>query len=203
MPSLVGDYAAFRAETARLTALLASTNSLAPKHRKYIAEIALLRLAILIENSMKSVFCKLSCGATYINGAAPVVLAQQRNIPGAVEAMRKHGRAKLRYRLPWNDGGEIRENIRYVIDPSDRCHADLITHASFLSDVRYIRNHVAHRNDNSRANFVKLIRRYYGARVPGVTCGNLLVSPRVSKTRPLLETYIINANVMMKDIVRG
>jgi hypothetical protein len=203
MPLLVRDYAEFTAETKRLTALLASTSQLDPKHRKYIAEIALVRLAILIENSMKSVFCKLSCGATYIDGSAPTLLAQQRNAPAAISAMQNHGRAKFRYRLPWNDGAEIRENIKFLIDPSDRCNADLVTHASFLTDIRSIRNHIAHRNDNSRTNFVKLIRRYYGAKVPGVTCGNLLVSPRVSPNRPLLETYIISANVMIKEIVRG
>lgn len=203
MPALQADHAAFRTETGRLTAILASTAVLAPAHRKFIAEIALLRLAILIENSMKSVFCKLTCGASYLDGSEPVVLARQRNVPAAISAMRNVGRAKTRSNLPWNDGSEIRENIRFVIDPSDRCHTDLITHASFLTDVRYIRNHIAHRNGGSRANFAKLIRRYYGARVPGVTCGNLLVSPRVSPARPLLETYIINANVMIKDIVRA
>lgn len=203
MPSLSSDYADFRAETARLTALLASTADLGPRHRKYIAEIALLRLAILIENTMNTVFCKLSCGATFIDGAAPTLLAQQRNIPAAVDAMHNHGRPGYRRSLPWNDGSEIRENIRFLIDPADRCHADLIRYASYLTDIRYIRNHIAHRNDNSRANFVKLVRRYYGARVPGVTCGNLLVSPRVSPNRPLLVTHIITANVMMKDIVRA
>jgi RNase P subunit RPR2 len=73
MPSLVNDYAEFRKETARLTSLLASATTLAPRHRKYIAEVALLRLAILIENSMKTVFCKLCCGATFIDGATHLV----------------------------------------------------------------------------------------------------------------------------------
>jgi hypothetical protein len=182
---------------------LASTADLSPRHRKYIAEIALLRLAILIENTMKTVFCKIACGANYIDGAAPILLAKQRNIPAAVDAMHNHGRTGYRRSLPWNDGAEIRENIKFLIDPTDQCHADLIQHASFLTDLRYIRNHIAHRNDNSRANFVKLVLRYYGARVPGVTCGNLLVSPRVSPGRPLLVTHILTANVMMKDIVRA
>lgn len=117
--------------------------------------------------------------------------------------MRNYGRPEYRRSLPWNDGREIRENIRFLIDPADRCHADLIRHASYLTDIRYIRNHIAHRNENSRANFVKLVRRYYGAKVPGVTCGNLLVSSRVSPTRPLLATHILTANVMIKDIVRA
>ena len=55
MPSLADDYAAFTKETTRLTGILASTASLTPAHRKFIAEIALLRLAILIENSMRPV----------------------------------------------------------------------------------------------------------------------------------------------------
>jgi hypothetical protein len=203
MPSLVADYTAFRAETMRLTGLIASTSALAPAHRKFIAEIALLRLAILIENSMRSVFCKISCGATYINGNLPIVLAHQRNIPAAISAMRNLSRPRFRYSLPWNDGAEIRDNIQFVIDPADGCHQALKNYAGFLTEIRWIRNHIAHRNDNSRNNFVKLIRRYYGAKVPGVTCGNLLVSPRVSRTRPLLETHIITANVMMKDIVRA
>lgn len=203
MPSLVNDYADFRAETARLTSLLASTTTLAPKHRKYIAEVALLRLAILIENSMKTVFCKLCCGATFIDGAAPTLIAQQRNIPTAVDTMKTLNRPVTRNGLPWNDGREIRENIKFVIDPSDNCHQELIKHSAFMTEIRWIRNHIAHRNDGTRKNFVKLIRRYYGARVPGVTCGNLLLSPRVSYTRPLIETHILKANVMMKDIVRG
>lgn len=202
MPSLADDHTAFAKETARLTDILASTASLTPAHRKFIAEIALLRLAILVENSMRSVFCKLVCGATYIDGSAPILLAQQRNIPAAIAAMQNFNRPKLRYSLPWNDGAEIRDNIRFLIDPADQCHQQLKNYATFLTEVRYLRNHIAHRNQNSRRNFVKLIRKYYGARVPGVTCGNLLVSPRVSPRRPLLVTYLITANVMMKDMVR-
>lgn len=138
-----------------------------------------------------------------MNGTKPILLAKQPNIPKAIKAMQQIGRSRFRYSLPWNDGGEIRENIRYLIDSTDQCHADLVRHAAFLTDIRWIRNHIAHRNDKSRANYAKLVRRYYGARVPGVTCGNLLVSPRVSRDRPLLEKHVIAANVMIKDIMRG
>ena len=117
--------------------------------------------------------------------------------------MQNLNRPKFRYSLPWNDGGEIRDNIQFLIDPTDQCHQELRNYAGFLTEIRWTRNHIAHRNDNSRANFVKLIRRYYGAKVPGITCGNLLVSPRASPRRPLIETHIITANVMMKDIVRA
>ena len=176
MPSLVDDCTIFMKETARLTGILQSTSSLAPTHRKFIAEIALIRLSVLIDNTMRSVFCKLVCGAAYIDGSTPIILAYQSNIPAAITAMQRLNRPRLRYSLPWNDGSEIRDNIQFLIDPADQCNQLLKNYASFLTEIRYIRNHIAHRNANSRANFVKLIRKYYGARVPGVTCGNLLVS---------------------------
>ena len=202
MPSLVDDCSIFMKETARLTDILHSTSSLAPTHRKFIAEIALIRLSILIENTMRLVFCKLACGAEYIDGSMPILLVQLRNIPAAITAMRNLNRPNPRYNLRWNGGSEIRDNIQFLIDPADQCHQVLKNYASFLTEIRYVRNHIAHRNHNSRADFVKLIKKYYGARVPGVTCGNLLVSQRVSPKRPLLTAYLITANVMLKDVAR-
>jgi hypothetical protein len=201
MPSLLGDYSDFQLQTSRLSALLASTAALAPVHRKVIAEITLLRLAILIENNLKLIFCKLVCGAVYLDGAAPALLAPQRNIPAAVAAMQKLNRNKHRS-LPWNDGKEIRDNIEHVIDKLDPSVQHMKNYAAFLTEVRYLRNHIAHRNSNSRANFVKLVRKYYGARVPGVTCGNLLLTPRIGSPT-LLERHVASARVMVKDLVRA
>jgi hypothetical protein len=202
MPSLVGDYSDFQYQTSRLTALLASTAALAPVHRKVIAEITLLRLAILIENNLKLIFCKLACGAVYLDGSAPRLLAAaQKNIPAAVTAMQKLNRTRPRP-LPWNDGKEIRDNIVHVIDGLDPCVQHMKNYAAFLTEVRYLRNHIAHRNSNSRANFVKLVRKYYGARVPGVTCGNLLLTPRIGKP-PLLERHVASARIMIRDLVRA
>lgn len=49
-PLLGPELQAFTAETQRLSALLTTTTDIAATHRKLIAEIAHLRLAILIEN---------------------------------------------------------------------------------------------------------------------------------------------------------
>ncbi|OWK19717.1 hypothetical protein AJ88_39025 [Mesorhizobium amorphae CCBAU 01583] len=196
------DYAAFRLETDRLNALMQSTVSLSPAHRKFIAEIACLRLAILMENTIHLVCCKIVCGAPYLDGTAPAVLAVQRNIPKAVEAMQTFNRGGVFHKLKWNEGAGIRDNLAFLIDPADPIIGHLRNYGAFLTEVRYIRNHIAHRNDGTRKNFVKLIRRYYGARVRGVTVGNLLVSPRVA-TPPLLMGHIARARVMMKDLARA
>ena len=150
MPALLST-SSFRNESARLAEWLASTATLAPAHRKLLAEIALLRLSILIENSMKQVFCKLICGALYMDGSEPVRLAPQRNAPAALSAMQSLNRRKARCTLPWNDGAEIRKNITHLIGSFDPCYRQLTTYAPFMTEIRYIRNHIAHRNEKSRA----------------------------------------------------
>jgi hypothetical protein len=201
MPSFAGDYAAFQAETNKLRQLIASTGGLEPAHRKYIAEIALLRLAILVENTLHSFETKLVCGAPYLDGQFPILLARQRNRPRAVDAMRTFNRARP-IKLKWNDGARLRTNIENLVDAADPVFGHFVNHASFLTDVRYIRNHIAHQNAGTRRNYVTITRRLYGATVRGVTVGTILLSPRLS-TPPLLETYLITARVMMRDLMRG
>jgi hypothetical protein len=201
MPSLTADYAGFRAECDRLTNLLRSTGPLDPAHRKFIAEIALLRLAILIESSMYIACCKLACGASYLDGTLPNLLVQQRNIPAAVASMQTLNRVKF-HQLRWNEGARIRTNIEHVIHARDPIVSHLRNYAWLLTEIRYVRNHIAHRNEGTRTNYVKVIRKYYGASVRGITCGNLLVSPRVS-TPPLLEGHIARTRVMLKDVFRA
>jgi hypothetical protein len=85
----------------------------------------------------------------------------------------------------------------------DHCISVMLNYGSFLTDMRYIRNHIAHRNDSTRDNFRTLVRRYYGATPPGITSGVLLLSPRVSRPRPLIEIHILSARILIKDSVKG
>jgi len=79
----------------------------------------------------------------------------------------------------------------------------MLNYGSFLTDMRYIRNHIAYRNCGTRANFRTLVRRYYGATPPGITSGMLLLSPRVSSPRPLVEMHILTARVLIRELVKG
>ncbi len=196
------DYATFRSETDRLLALLGSTGTLAPAHQKVIAEVVLLRLAILIENGTKVAFCRIACGSTYLDGSAPLLVSgPYASSPAAVSAMRLLNRPRPRS-LPWNDGAEVRENVRHIVDGADPCYQTMINFAAFLTEVRYIRNHIAHKNDGTRRNYKKVTSRYYGANVRGVTCGTLLLSSRVS-VPPLVEKLIRQARVYMRVLTKG
>ena len=52
------------------------------------------------------------------------------------------------------------------LDPAEHCITVDRNFGTLFTDIRYLRNHIAHRNDGSRSNFRKLVRRYYGANVP-------------------------------------
>lgn len=201
MARLDPDLRNFRSETGRLIDLLHSITGLAPQHRKLIAEIVSLRLSILLENHFKTIYSKITCGTDYLDGSAPILMARQRSMQGAINAMCTLNRQRPRS-LSWNAGPEVRDNVQHVIDPNDHCVHVMIQYASFLTELRYIRNHIAHRNDTSRKNFRKIVRQYYGALVHGVACGTLLLSPRVSHP-PLLEVHIVTARVLIRDLVKG
>jgi hypothetical protein len=199
--SLIPDLKSFRKETDRLLSLVRSGNSLAASHRKLVAEIVLLRLSYLIENHVRDVVAKICCEVSYVDGSKPVLLAKQASRAAALAAMRSLGRAKSRNPI-WNDGSEIRENVTHLIDPSDNCIKVLLNYGTFFSELRFVRNHIAHKNDASRKNFRKLLKKYYGAELSHITCGVFLLSERVSKPNQL-ESHLITSRILMRDLCRA
>jgi hypothetical protein len=150
---------------------------------------------------LKIIFSKLCCGTPYIDGSVPNLLARQKSAAAAVSAMRTLNRPKP-INLSWNDGPSIRDSVIHILDPAEHCVMVVRNFASHFTDRRYVRNHIAHRNEGSRSNFRKLVRRFYGANVPGITSGILLLSPRVS-TPPLIEVHIRTSRTLIKDVLKA
>jgi hypothetical protein len=200
MPRLAADLSSFRLETDRLLGLYASIAPLAPAHRKLVAEVVQLRLAILVENTLRSIFSKVACATPYIDGALPAILVPSASMASAISNMQVVGRPKTRS-LKWNDGAEIRRNIQYLVDSSDYSVLTMLTYGTYLTDVRYVRNHIAHKNSGSRANFRKILLKYYGSAPSGVDCGTLLTTPRFTPT--VLEEQIRTGRAMIRDLTRG
>src|SRR5437764_941998 len=101
-------------ETDRLLSLLGSTRLIEAVHRKVIAEIIHLRLAILLENHLKIVFGKLCCAANYLDGTNPQLLSVQTSQARAFTAMKSFRRRK-EFNTRWNDGPSIRKGVQYLI----------------------------------------------------------------------------------------
>lgn len=167
-----------------------------------MAEIAMVRLFLMIENTLASVAEKLLCGAAYVDGTPPGLLTGRVSTMSAARSlMSNYDRLKAR-RLTWTEGMEIRENVRTTLDVRDAFVDAMRTHAALMTQMRYVRNHIAHGNEGSRRNFRKVVRTHYGALKPGVTPGLLLLSTKGGGSTQL-EVYLVSARVLIKDATRA
>lgn len=201
MPSVLPDYRAHDAETARLLGLRGTLNSLSALHQKLVAEIVLLRLFSLFENLITSVSLKLTSGASYVDRTVPMLLARARSSQSAMVLLKTHGRAKPINQLRWSKGSEIKNNLRHVMDQNDNLMTVVDRNAGFIDELRRVRNRIAHNNAQSRKNYRDVVRRHYGAYMNNVTPGMLLLTQRLQPS--LLEQYIRREGILVRDIVKA
>jgi len=200
MVKLEVDYLELDSEIDKLIDLLSHISSLQPRFAKLVAEILLLRLFDSLKETIMSVTTKIGCGALYVDGSQPRLAVQSRSRQGAIDNMMKYGRKKPRY-PKWSPVKEIRENVRYIIDPNEYFLNELDRHILFIEEIRWIRNRIAHNNTTVRANYRRAILRYYGGYVNSVTPGTLLLSPRQAPV--LIEQYLKKARILVKTLVKG
>lgn len=201
-PLLSVDWADFDAYVTRLASLVTSLSSLRLDHRKLVAEIILLHLFFLLENTMQSVCGKLLSGASYLDTSVPRRIVVARSSLHAYTLMQTHGRAKAKSWLSWSQASDIRENLKYTLRNTDPLFSNVAAHAALLTEMRFVRNHIAHNNDGTRRNFRKVLQRYYGGVKRGVTPGGLLLTPALGAP-PLLQRYLVSSRVFIKSLVRG
>ncbi len=201
-PSLAVDWRYFDSQVMRLNSLLGSLGALSIEHRKLVAEVVLIRLFLLIENTLESVCPKLICGANYLDASVPTRLARARSSDHAIELMRTHGRPRPKNGLSWNSSAEIRDNLGNTLDQRDPLFSHVISYAGLLTDLRYIRNHIAHKNAGTLKNFRKIVRRMYGGLKNGVTPGSLLLTPFFDDT-PLLAQHLAASRLFIRTVLRA
>ena len=200
--SLSVDLKQFYSQTTQLNSLIPSLNNLSADHRKLVAEIMMVRLFLMVENTIQSACGKLLCGAPYLDTTTPLLLVLARSSVDAFDLMRNHGRTKAKRSLNWTQSSEIRDNLRYTMDQNDSIFQAISNYGTLLTDMRYIRNHIAHKSSGSLENFQKLIRKHYGGLKRGVTPGLLLLTQALGPP-VLIEQYILSSRVMIKSLVRG
>lgn len=186
----------------RLIRLHANLHVLPAGYQKLVAEIVMVRLFDLFQNHLKRIVCKVASGCVYLDGTFPLLLHQSRSMSGAENAMKTVSRAaKPRHNLRWSKVREIKENARFVIDPTDHLLVTLDRHGQVIDEMRRVRNRITHNNKQSRRAYSNVVRQKYGARVRGVTPGTLLLSPRW--TSSVLETYLRSTRVLVSTLVKG
>jgi hypothetical protein len=201
MVKLEVDYLELYSGIDKLIDLLYNIGSLQPRFAKLVAEILLLRLFSSLEETIMSMTTKIGCGALYIDGSQPRLAVRSKSRQGAIDNMVKYGRKKPRWPLQWSQVKEVKENVRYIIDPNEHFLIELDRHMLFIEEMRWIRNRIAHNDTRARANYRKAILRYYGGYVNSVTPGTLLLSPRQNPV--LIEQYLKKSRILVKTLVKG
>lgn len=201
-PRLEVDWKEFYSQSLSLDSLLNPMSTLPVHHRKLIAEIVLVRLFLLVENTVQSICAKILCGAGYLDSSQPQCLIRARSANHAYSLMRTHSRPKPKRELNWAQSSEIRDNLATTLSGSDPFFLTVMNHGTLLTDMRYVRNHIVHNNDGSRMNFRKLVRKHYGGLKRGITPGIILLTPKLAPS-PLLQKFLIESRVLIRSLVKS
>lgn len=201
-PNIGVDWRRFGDVSSRLKVLISSIQHISPAHRKLVAEIVMVRLFLLIDNTIASISAKMLCGADYVDGTQPARLVTTSSMHASTTAMKSYGRASPKRFLSWTESRNIQDNLIHTLDAVDPFFSTMSNHASILREMRFVRNHIAHGNSGTHKNFRIVVRNYYGGLKRGVTPGLLLLTPAFGLPC-ILERYIIYSRVMIKDLVRA
>ena len=185
-----------RLETFRIT-----SQSLAPEHQYLLAELLMLRLFSIVEDAIEDLACKLVAGSPYANGTNPVRLFTAKSMGGARSAMLTHGRPKPWSHLRWTSAGDIRKSTAQVLNSADPFIVYAQAHGNILSEMRKVRNFLAHRSPQARQGYRDVVRLVYGAN-SRVRIGAFLTSRR---SRPVakIDEYLSTAKIMISDLAKG
>ena len=185
----------------RLEQLRSDSQPLEPVLQHVIAELIMLRLFSIIESSIGEIACKLVAGALYISGNRANRLVGAKNMAGADTVMRTHGRSKARRYLQWTSISEIRESTKRVLDSTEPFIVHAQAHGHMLSEMKKVRNFLAHRSPSARQGYREVVLAVYGAN-SRVKIGAFLTS---RQRRPVskIDEYLAIAKLMVGDLAKG
>ena len=184
----------------RLETFRTDSQSLVPEHQYLIAELIMLRLFSILESAIEDVACKLVAGAPYLNGIHPARLFTANSMDSARSAMLTHDRPKRKTYLRWTSVKDIRDSTSKVLKSTDPFISNTRAHGNILSEMRKVRNFLAHRSPNARQGFREVVRVVYGAN-SRVSIEAFLTSHR----RPIakIDGYLATAKIMISDLAKG
>ena len=185
----------------RLETFRTDSQSLGPGHQYLIAALIMLRLFSIVESAIEDLACKLVAGAPYVNGTHPARLFNARSMDGARSAMLTHGRLKTKSYLRWTSVKDIRDSTSQVLNSADPFIVHAQAHGNILSEMRKVRNFLAHKSPKARQDYREVVRVVYGAN-SRVRIEAFLTSRRI---RPVakVDEYLTTAKIVISDLARG
>jgi len=115
--------------------------------------------------------------------------------------MQRHGRRRSLPYLKWTNGPDIKKNVENILDRRDGFNIVIDNHSPLITEMRRVRNQIAHQSSSTRREFKHVVISYYGAYVRSVTPGVLLLSTRW--TPKIIEQYIRKSRIIIKDLIKA
>lgn len=152
-----------RKEISQLRSVLADMPVTAPS-RYALAEIALIRLAGVLERSIAELAYKVACGAEYGDGGREECVVTCRSLDHARQLMLSENGQKdpPRQFLKWTRAAYIAESVKSVIPNDGHFLTVCRNFGPNISEIFEIRHYIAHRNASSRRGYMKWVRQMYG-----------------------------------------
>lgn len=174
--------------------------NISASYQPLVAELVMLRLFSILEQSISEVASKLACGAFYANGTAPVLLAPAaKSLAAARVLFSSFGRTKPR-NPNWSKAAFITETVEKTIDSAEPFVRHVRNHGVVINEIRVMRNYSAHRNAAAREQYRDLIRRKLGSPLR-LSVGQLLLTQRQNPV--LMRRYLVSVGVALTDICSG
>lgn len=186
----------------RLETFRSDSQPLDPVHQHLIAELIVLRLFSIVESAIEDIACKLVAGAPYTNGSPPARLFSAKSRASAMSAMLTHRRPKPKSFLKWTSVSDIRDSTSKVLESTDPFFNYAQVHGSKISEMRKVRNFLAHRRSpKARKGYKDVVREVYGAN-SRVRIEAFLTSRR---SRPVakVDEYLATSKIVVSDLAGG
>jgi len=185
----------------KLSLFRRESENLEAKYQHFIAEMIMLRLFSIFEDSVAEIAYKLASGAVYANGGHPALASQAVSMVGARGLFLSHGRIKPVQNLKWTKSKYIQESVQHVISTADPFISSAQRNGNIIDEMRKVRNVLAHNTTSARTEYKKVIRQAYGANVH-IVPGAFLSSTRRT-TVCNLDRYLLSAKIVLVDMVSG
>jgi hypothetical protein len=157
-----------------------------------LAELILVRLAVALENTLSQGVYRVGARHELPDGSFANTLYPP-SLLITSERRLKAGRSKI----GWLDASDVCDALKAVLDPTDKTITNLRNHGLVLSQIRKVRNHIAHKNRTSLMHFQTVVSAVYGAKLYGVTPGQLLLTPRAG-AQTLLEKLLVGSRIAVR-----
>lgn len=189
------------AELTRLQQYKKESENLESKYQYFIGAMVMLRLFAIFEDCVAEIAYKIAAGATYCNGAQPVLQVKAKSIGGSRALFLNHNRPKPIQNLKWTKARFIKESIQYVIPLTEKYFTNVQIHAALIDEMRKVRNVLAHNTSSAKTEFRDIVRILYGANI-NITVGAFLCSTRRTP-KCNLDRYISSMRIILNDIAKG